>query len=91
LGQNCCKIKSDISEKIKKKKKNVYYRHFEIEYKQASKRKKIVFSLKRDVINLRDVVITPINVQKKLGSDQQRQPNIFVLQALLKKLQGGGK
>jgi len=34
-------------------------------------------------------------IKKNLGSDQQRQPNIFVLQALLEKLhrrgRGGGQ
>jgi len=30
-----------------------------------------------------------IMIEKKLESDQQRQPNIFVLQAFLKKLHGG--
>jgi len=47
--------------------------------KHLSKRKK-----KRDVTNLRDDVITPILIKKNnLGSDQQHQSNIFVLQALL--------
>jgi len=32
-----------------------------------------------------------IKIKKNLESDQQCQPNIFVLQALLKKLHGGGK
>jgi len=43
----------------------------------------------RNVINWKDDVITPNYDWKKLESDQQHQPNIFVLQALLKKLHKG--
>jgi len=39
-----------------------------------------------DVINSWDDVIIPNLLFKKLGSDEQSRPNIFVLQALLKKL-----
>jgi len=46
--------------------------------------KKKCFSLKRDVINLRDDVITPFYDLKSLGSVQRCQSNIFVLEGLLK-------
>jgi len=59
--------------------------------KYLSKNKNSFFHEKRDVITLKDDVITPVYDLKNIGSDLQRQPNIFVLQALLKKLDGGGK
>jgi len=59
--------------------------------KHPSKSKNSFFYEKRNVITLNDDVITPIYDLKKLGSDLQRQPNIFVLQALLKKLDRWGK
>jgi len=52
--------------------------------KHLSKSKNSFFHEIRDVITLKDDVITPI--YKNLGSDLQRQPNIFVLQVLLKNL-----
>jgi len=57
-----------------------------------SKSKNSFFYEKRDVITLKDDVITPIyDLKRNLESDLQRQPNIFVLQALLKKLDKGVK
>jgi len=58
--------------------------------KHLSKSKNSFFHEKHDVITLKDDVITPIyDLKKNLGSDLQRQLNIFVLEAFLKKLDRG--
>jgi len=53
--------------------------------KHLSKNKNSFFHEKRDVVTLKDDVITPIyDLRKKLRSDLQHQPNIFFYKPSLK-------